>query len=227
MDETKLHIELLDRDNYETWRMRVEFALDAKGLGAAIGTGTVDDATDRKARALIGLSVERHLLNVVNEHKKAKEVWLALEGMFKSKSASRKLQLRKELGELKMERTESIAKYLSRAKALYHDMDAVGLKIDEPGVVYALLAGLPNDFKLISNIIVNSAKEEDLTFSTVSPKLLSAEQEVKRTDVNAYVVKNKSNTSGASDSRVCYKCGKHGHIKRNCPDFKKVSAIAL
>jgi hypothetical protein len=83
--------------------MRLEFLLESKGLvGCIDSTASVPGSDkDRKARALIGLHVKEHHLATVNECKTAKEAWDALALLFKTRTNARKLQLRKELSDLK------------------------------------------------------------------------------------------------------------------------------
>jgi hypothetical protein len=219
-DETRFTVELLDQDNYGSWSMRMEFLLESRGLGGCIdGTAAVQGSEkDRKARALIGLYVKEHHLATVSECKTAKEAWEALAQLFKARTNARMLQLRKELGELKMAPTETLAKYFARAKTLYKDLNGAGHKVEEMDVVFSILAGLPSQYKTITDILVTSGTNVDLTFSNTFSKLLVKEVESNgdktEEEAGAFVVRQHR------DDRVCYCCGKKGHFIKNCRKFK-------
>jgi hypothetical protein len=224
-EDARNAVELLDHDNYGPWSMRMEFLLEAKGLGGCIdGTASVQGSEkDRKARALIGLHVKEHHLATVNECKTAKEAWDTLATLFKARTNARKLQLRKELSDLKMAPMESLAKYFARAKTLYKDLNAAGHKVEEMDVVFSILAGLPLQYKTIVDILVTSGTTVDLTFSNTFSKLIVKEVENNggktEEESSAFVAKQ------GGDNRVCYHCGKKGHFKRHCPKLRAQQGI--
>jgi molybdopterin-biosynthesis enzyme MoeA-like protein len=228
-------LELLDRDNYESWKLRMKFALDARGLGAAIeptsGDSKIDVDMDRRARGFIGMYVKEHLLNVVNEHKSAYTVWAALENVFKAQTKARKLELRRQMTALD-QRGEKVGAYIARAKALYNDMQAAGLDVKESDMIYAVLAGLSSMFRVQVEIMINTLKEEELTFSNLQSRLITAEAEYDRkhkrelTEVAAmYASTSRKSHSSVSkhDSKPnngeCFHCGKPGHRKHECVDW--------
>jgi hypothetical protein len=218
-DETRNAVELLDQDNYGAWCMRMEFLLESKGLGGCIdGTASVQGSEkDRKARALIGLHVKEHHLATVNECKTAKDAWTALAQLFKARTNARKLQLRKELSDLKMAPTETLAKYFARAKALHKDLNLAGHKVEEMDVVFSILAGLPPPYKTITDILVTSGTTEDLTFSNTFSKLVVKEVDVVKDEDEATAMVARQHRV---DNRECYHCGKKGHIKKYCKKLK-------
>jgi hypothetical protein len=198
----------------------MEFLLESRGLGGCIdGTAAVQGSEkDRKARTLIGLYVKEHHLATVNECKTAKEAWDALAQLFKARTNARKLQLRKELSDLKMASTETLAKYFARAKALHKDLNGAGHKIEETDVVFSILAGLPLQYKTIVDILVTSGSNEDLTFSNTFSKLV-----VKELDNNDYKTEEVAGAFVAkkyTNGRVCTHCGKSGHSVKYCWKLK-------
>lgn len=225
--KTKMSVDVLDNDNWGHWSQRLLFFLDSKGLGDAVreenysewteGTGGL--ARDRQARAFIGLSVKDHHLATIAAHETAYAVWAALELQFKAKTTARKLQLRKELGELKMRDAEKLGEYVARTKMLYGDLTSAGHKLDETDVVLSLLAGLPPNYKTITDILVISLDESELTFSTVYNKLLTVEAEHERLHPSAtaaavaYMARSAGKHGG---ERECWHCGKKGHVKAKC-----------
>ena len=238
MDE-KAIVEPLDLDNYGTWSMRMKFLLIHKGLWAATTAEESPEATmDQKALATICLNVKPHHLATVGNCKTAKEAWLTLESIYKAKSVSRRLQLRRELNNLKKEAAEPLTKYVARAKGIWSDLLATGHDIKSSEVVWSVLAGLPKEYETVVAIL--EAADKELELENVLPKLLHVEQRFTRQeeyDATAYFArgdrgsyqKNSRPTHGASSrgpsknrpdnkyaGKECYYCGKKGHIKVEC-----------
>ncbi|GAB4823785.1 hypothetical protein N2152v2_010831 [Parachlorella kessleri] len=102
-------VELLDVDNYATWRSKMKFLLITKGLWAAVVGDSIDRDEDAKALALIGLHVKDLHLPVLERCTTAKGAWEQLEAVYQAKSNARKRQLRKELSQLRMGAAEPLA----------------------------------------------------------------------------------------------------------------------
>ena len=121
----------------------MKFLLISKGLWHAV---TGDDANvdnDQKALALIGLYVKEHHLPLMERCDTAKQAWQQLEAVYQAKSNARKLQLRKELSQLKMGPREPLTKYVGRAKEIQDQLRAAGHEVGDQDVAWAVLAGLP------------------------------------------------------------------------------------
>lgn len=240
MDTAKITIEHLDVDNYATWRIQMRFLLIARGQW--------DEAADEPASglaalALIGLCVKPHHLPMLDKCKTANEAWSYLEETYQAKSNARKLQLRQALTQLKMEPTEHLTMYVGRAKELQAQLGAAGHVVDDRELVWYVLAGLPSGYETIVTVLESSADE--LTPDAILPKLLQVEQRQRKKMEHDETALCAKATSGPSDSkayhkddRVCWICGKKGHLQRKCPKrhgqqhtgnngAKYLSAIAL
>jgi hypothetical protein len=206
-------IEKLTGDNYATWSTDMKWLLIMKGVWNAIDDHeNVDEADDMKAMALIGLNVEKHLKTSVDASDTAREAWDKLENAYKAKSNARKLQLKRELTSIELKPKESITMYIARAKELRDQLLAAGYEASDEEVALSALAGLPDSYASIVDTL--QATSTALDIDDIMPKLLVVEQRVKEhydrelETVKAYLV-------------TCYRCGKKGHIKRNCPDNRK------
>ncbi len=116
-------VEPLDIDNYGVWKTRMEAYLVSKGLAGPLTTDPPEDAAaraawdevDGKAKALIIMSVKDHHLATLVQSESTKQAWQALESMFQAKTNARRLQLRREMNDLRKEGGEPLTKYINRA----------------------------------------------------------------------------------------------------------------
>ena len=233
-------IDLLDVDNYATWEIRMKFLLITRGLwSAVVGNEDVDSVTDQKALALIGLCVKEHHLTTLKRCSTAKEAWEQLEGVYQAKSNARKLQLKRELTQLRMESSEPLTKYVARAKDIQDQLRAASYEIADQEVAWAVLAGLPTEYEMMVTVL--TATETEMKLDDILPKLLQVEQRVQkyeRPEEKALIAMRgggfgsrgkKYSKGGHNDQdrdahKTCYYCGKVGHIQRNCVEKRRQSA---
>ena len=180
-DTQKFSIEKLDVENFPTWRVKMKYVLINKGVYKAVELGddavdVVDKEMDQKAMALIGLHVQDHNLHILEESTSAKDAWIRLENIYKSKSNARKLMLKKELNNLRKEDEEPLTKFVSRAKGLRDQLCAAGLEVKSEEVVWAVMAGLPREYDVIVTVLQTAEQLDDV--DVLLSKLLIIEQSI-------------------------------------------------
>lgn len=231
----RIHFAKLGTDNYGTWHVKVRFVLESKGWAGAIDDA--EDAHSSEAKALIGLSVQDFHLPTVTGCANAKEAWEALEELYKTSSRAQILRLKQQLNSLVMDDSaERVTQYVSRAMGIRDQLAAAGSSVDEDDVVMAVLAGLPEDYKMIATVLENS--DEELTLSEVLAKLILAEQRIGPKNIypaeTALFTKvNKARrpggyggNGGSNGSKVCWYCLQPGHFKADCPKRKKAVCLS-
>ena len=230
----------------------MKYLLISRGLWTAVTSDEANAEADQKALALIGLYVKEHHLPMLERCGTARDAWNQLEEVYQAKSNARKLQLRKELIQLKMGASEPLTKYVARAKELQDQLRAAGHEVADQDVAWSVLAGLPADYDTVVTIL-ETTTEHDMSLDDILPKLLQVEQrqQKERPTDTALIAqpnggygggkpgkyghgkfpgskpgsKGAGNGSGSKrEDRTCYYCGKRGHISTDCR--KKKSDIA-
>jgi hypothetical protein len=144
-----------------------------------------------------------------------------LDTVYKSKSNARRLRLRRQLTNLRKESPESLTKFFDRARTIWRDLLAAGQELKSTELVckytnWYVLAGLRKEYEVV--VAIFEATDKELELDDVLARLLSVEQRVSRdNEGDVKVLYSKTNNKHAE--KVCYYCGKKGHIKANC--FKR------
>ena len=167
MERDNINVEKLDDvSKYVTWAFRMELLLKHKELWAAVkpaAGAAVREAMDQKAYSLIGLCLAEHHLPLYRTCATAQAAWTALEDAYKAKATARKMQLRRDLVSLRKESSESVSKYLARARTIKMELEATGdITVTESEVIMAALAGLPKDYDMLVSIL-EMGNEAELT----------------------------------------------------------------
>ena len=193
MERDNVNLEPLDVDNYGTWSIRMKNVLIYKGLWSVVeggGDGGVDGRDDEKAKSYICLHVKDHHLPMLEACESAHEAWETLKTAFRAKSNARKLQLKKELNNLRKSPAEQMAKYFARARTIQAELAAAGDTVSEETLAMNLLTGLPKEYETLATIL--TASDQALTLDYIYPKLINEEEKRNRHDMDnkAYVARS-------------------------------------
>lgn len=230
MDNPRVVVEPLDIDNYDTWSKDMKWLLISRGLWDAISDAEKATKGDSlKALALIGLSVAKHHKASIAACEDAASAWELLEAAYKAKSNARRLQLKRDMNNLRMGVVEPLSVYIARGRGIMDQLLAAGHDVKEEELVWSLLAGLPGDYESMVNVL--EGYDDTPSLDTVTAKLLIIEQRMQRSsskpggtgipDVALYtkVQSHGKVGQGRSKGPVCWHCGKSGHIKKECPEL--------
>ena len=252
MGSSSTKIEKLNDSNYHFWKQKIVLFLALKELDDLIEddppteTAVTDDSTekdksdastetvefsiwkkrDRKARAIIGLSLSDEHLEHVRDVTTAKEMWKAITDVFERHTLLNKLSARRKFYTVSMDKGEKMLTYLNRVKQLASTLKSMNVDIDDKEIAMAALNGLPSTYEgLIVALDALGNDDKSFTFELVKSRLLQEEQRsnerenvVSTSRLSALVgVSGKGNGGQKKYGNYrCSICGNLGHTEQVC-----------
>ena len=234
-------IEKLNDSNFHAWKQKMVLILALKDLDEFIEKDPPSDKSelakweknDRKARAIVGLSLSDEHLEHVREVKTAKEMWKAIMNVFERQTLLNRLSARRKFYTVTMENGEKMLTYLNRVKQLAATLKSMSVEIDDQELAMAALNGLPASYE--SLIVALDALGNDktvFTFDLVKSRLLQEEQRATEREMSESIIKpsalvgvseenhEKIGTNGKHPHRYskhrCETCGNIGHSASVC-----------
>uniref|UniRef100_A0A1I8NJG4 DUF4219 domain-containing protein n=1 Tax=Musca domestica TaxID=7370 RepID=A0A1I8NJG4_MUSDO len=153
---------LRGRENFDTWKRQAKSYLILKNSWKIIENGLAVDANEKdkenneKALAEITLMVEPCNFAHIAKAKSAKKAWQALVSSYEDTGLTRKVELLKQLVQLKLSDCDNVDDYVNRMLMASMKVQQAGLKIDDELVASLMLAGLPEEFKSLVLAVENS-----------------------------------------------------------------------
>lgn len=210
--------------------------LEAKGVADVLTrmapTGEAEKAKfeemDRISKALLVSCLSDECLEIVREKTTTKEMWTSLESAYAKKSVASQKIVRKQLARLRMKEGADMRTHLLEFDGLVRKLKTAGATLAESDLVSQLFLTLPDSFDPLVTALENVA-EEGLNLDLVKQRLLAEER--KRSDRQGDSVEDKS-AAFTSDSKKkfqkfqgkCTKCGRRGHMKKDCRQREANSA---
>jgi hypothetical protein len=149
---TKLVEKLEGIDNFRAWKYRINLILAENDLARFIKEKVLEpeDVVEKakhqkdsiKAQRIIANSIKDHMIPYVSSKKTLKEMFDSLSKLYKGKNINRKMNLRSQLKNTKMQKGEMIQEYFSRISEIKEQLKAIGDTIDEEEFVMTALNGL-------------------------------------------------------------------------------------
>lgn len=210
-------VEVLGDENYATWKVRVRFHLLGKGLWSLVSSGLPKDANDELKQkdqltlGYLGGTVSTKYLSLISKCTTSKEAWEQLEAVFASKGVSRKMQMLRQMMQLKMHGGEKLAAYITRAQALVNALEDLDFKVSSLMHTAAVLNGLPKTYEMVVTVMETAVAEPDI--SAVTARLMEFEARMDG-EIESMALAAVNRPSG------CWLCGEKGHIKKDCPQNK-------
>jgi hypothetical protein len=176
-----------------------------------------------KARAYILMCTAPKLRGLIPKGT-AKEAWTALETFGKQRAVERKIELHRQLASCAQKGSEKVSEYILRADALKRELtDGCGDTVSDALMMGILLNGVGSGFKATVEAL---RCQTDLTLATLREKLMDAEarklqDEPEGRALPVHGEKDSRKPQQKKEERVCFHCGKKGHIKQNCRALKR------
>ena len=235
---TSTKIEKLHDSNFHAWKQKIVLVLALKDLDDFIESDPPADSeqlakwmkSDRKARAIIGLSLSDEHLEHVRDVETTKQMWNAILDVFERHTLLNKLTARRKFYTVSMEHGEKVLTYLNRVKQLAATLKSMGVEIDDQELAMAALNGLPSAYEsLIVALDAVGNDEKSFTFELVKSRLLQEEQRAMERETTDNGSKSSalvgvSGHNGGSFVRRenkyanvrCKNCGNLGHTPSHC-----------
>ena len=225
----------LNNTNFPTWKVQMKMLLMKQGVWRIVEeTEDIPDEEDfaayrkyrdrrDKALASIVLAVDTNLLYLIGtDPKDPVEVWHKLLDQFQKKTWANKLSLRRKLYGLRLKDQEPVQKHIKSMIEIFDELAVIGEAVEEEDRVVHVLASLPESFSMLVTAL--EACPEVPKLEVVTEKLLNEERKMKEKSVGSYGDHQKTPHDALlvnSFTKSCYYCGKSGHIKKFCQDWKK------
>jgi hypothetical protein len=256
MDFNGLRLEyaLEGSSNYIAWMDRMEAVLEDNGLEEFIDKDVpkidVADATNldawkkkvAKARRILLEGVRDHIISSLHGKVTPYAMWKTLMDLFQKSSDHRKLALKDKLRKIKMEKGDSIPKYLTKFVQCRDELGSVGIKVIDDDLVSLALLGLPKNWHSYQDFVngrENFPDWERLWSELVQEEFrkntrdgssskhddkedFSLDSKARKGKGKKFYSKSKSKGKKLDLSKVkCFHCHKHGHLTTNCLQKKK------
>lgn len=174
--------------------------------------------TNERAIAEITLMVEPNNFAHIATAVTAKDAWKALMNAFEDSGLTRKVELLKQLVQLKLSDFDSMEEYVNGLVMTSLKVKNTGMNIDDELVASLMLAGLPEDFRSLVLAVENSKSK--LSVDMVKNLLLQDAKfdKTAKNEENAFV----SNKKFQKKKKFkCHGCKKEGHFIKNGPNIRK------
>ncbi|KAL0269915.1 UNVERIFIED_CONTAM: hypothetical protein PYX00_007495 [Menopon gallinae] len=159
-----VRLDLLNKDNFDTWKIQMKAILVKNGLwkyvngtlkcpevtdGDAEGAGKRESWInfDERAKADIILSISPTELKQIKNCETSREIWTKLEETYESKGPARKAALLKQLILIKMEDPCDVREHCRRFFDIVDRLEEMDIKIHEDLLSIMLLYSLPENFE--------------------------------------------------------------------------------
>ncbi|KMQ84567.1 retrovirus-related pol polyprotein from transposon tnt 1-94, partial [Lasius niger] len=196
MDSAVVRIEVLTRENYDTWKLQMQ-ALLTKNDAWAYVSGDLQrpaviegDATtlaalenwkrgDSKAKPDIILSISTSELKLIKGCETSRQMWLKLESIYQSKGPARKARLLKQLTLLRIKDGADVREHVNKFFDTVDKLEEMEIEINKDLLSIILLYSMPSNFENFRCAI--ESRDELPTHETLRVKILE-EYEVRRNE---------------------------------------------
>jgi hypothetical protein len=154
----RLEYALEGSSNYITWKDRMEEVLEDNGLKEyidkdvpkpyAIDTANLNAWKKKveKVRRILLEGVRDHIVSSLHGKTTPHAMWKVLTGLFQNNNDHKKLALKDKIRKIKMEKGDTIPKYLTKFVQCWDELGSVGITVAADDLVSLALLGLPKSW---------------------------------------------------------------------------------
>jgi hypothetical protein len=254
----RLEYALEGSSNYISWKDRMEGVLEDNDLKGYIDndvpkpnvTDTANlDAWQKKVektRRILLDGVRDHIVSSLHGKTTPYAIWKVLTDLFQNSSDHRKLALKDKLGKIRMEKGDTIPKYLTKFVQCRDELGSVGITVDANDLVRLVLLGLPKSWHSYPDSVNGREKlsdwerlwsdlvQEEFRWNTRDGSSSKRDDEEdcaltakeRKGKGKKFHPKSESKVKKLDLSKVkCFHCHKHGHLTTNYPQKKKNKTV--
>jgi hypothetical protein len=177
-EDKKVRIEKFDGKDFSWWKMQVEDLLVEKDLDLALGDKPEEmkdadwETLDKKARAVIRLTLTKDVAFNILKETTAKGIMDALSNMYEKPSAANKVFLIRELVNTRMIEGVSVATHINNMNSILSRLSSVGIKFEDEVQALLLLSSLPDSWSGTVTAVSSSVGTGGFTFEGIRDLIL-------------------------------------------------------
>lgn len=146
-DKQDYRINLLNDNNYITWKWQIEMLLKIRGLYEVVTAQIQDPAKNRQAAMLLASTLSEQNMQRVINCTTGSEIWNALESNFENKSSTEKTMLMEKFTSYRIRSIRDVSKGIGELQSYAAKLKSLGMTIEEDFIISVLLQALPESLK--------------------------------------------------------------------------------
>lgn len=233
---------LVDESSYQIWKFQIIITFKASDLLKVInGESLLENQSndqdkanwlklDAKAQKIIITTIDRKFMMHIIDCENSKQMFDKIKNIFEKSTSDQLCNMLQQFYTFSYEKGTDMNMHISKIQNIVHKLRALNQNIDENMVISKILSTLPSQYSYFVTAWESTAANEKTLEKLVS-RLLTEEKrsnskendsEIAFESIEKFCEKCKSKTHYAKfckkekGERKCYRCGKHGHIARNC-----------
>ena len=166
-----IKIDKLNDSNFHAWKQKIQLLLSLRELDRFVeedpparDSDEYPDwrKNDRKAMAIIGLSLSDAHLEHVQTAESAKDMWQSVIEIFERHTLLNKLAARRKFYTATMMANEKLLAFVNRIRQLASTLKSMGVVVDDKEMAMAVLNGLPDKYNSLISALDALGNEEEL-----------------------------------------------------------------